>query len=213
MSHVHAANAAAQHGTSAGTAAAAKAARAQVKPPAANPAADGVLGTTVSFGETALSALDQAGKFVGNALIGGAEEVADAAEVAVKAVGTGIEDVVAGVEDVASESWKLLQDGGHGLVVGVGGAFGLVATGIKDVEGAAGDVWGVLTQGVTQTTALVGSLGTNTATLANKAGAAATNVGQGAAAVLNGVGNVAGTVADYGVYVAKAGKKLVNEIG
>ena len=43
-------------------------------------------------------------------------------------------------------------------------------------------------------------------------GAAATDVGVGAKAVLSGVGSIASTAANYGTYVVKQGGKVLNEL-
>ena len=173
--------------------------------PAAAAAAVARPGTHVSFGTQALHALESTGEFIGKAVLTGVEDIGEAAYYTVKALGTGVVDVAKGIEGVVVEGVK---DMGTGLAEGAT----LVGHGIVHVENAMGDVWGLATQGASSATTLATTLGTDAQVLVTNLGAAATDVGVGAKAVLSGVGSIASTAANYGTYVVKQGGKVLNEL-
>ena len=175
--------------------------------PAGVPAtgAVGKHGTQVSFGSQALHALEATGEFLGKAVLTGVEDVGEAAYYTVKALGTGLVDVAEGIEGA-------VVDGVKGIGTGLTDTATAVGHGIVHVENALGDVWGMATQGASSATTLASTLGADAQVVVTNLGAAATDVGVGAKAVLAGVGSIASTAANYGTYVVKQGGKVLNEL-
>lgn len=176
----------------------------EAKPVAAT-AGVGRHGTQVSFGTQALHALESTGEFIGKAVLTGVEDIGEAAYYTVKAVGNGVVDVAKGLENA-------VVDGVKGVGEGLAEGATLVGHGVVHVENAMADVWGLATQGASSATTLATTLGTDAQVLVTNLGAAATDVGVGAKAVLSGVGSIASTAAGYGTYVVKQGGKVLNEL-
>ena len=174
-------------------------------PKATEGTAASATGTDVSFGQEALNALEGTAEFVGKAVLVGVEDVGEAAYYTVKAVGTGLVDAAEGLKDAVAE-------GLHGVKVGVEGTVDAIGRGVLHAENALGDVWGVVTQGMSSATTLATTLGTDASTVVTNVGVAATDVGISANAVLAGVGSAARSAASYGTYVVQSGGKLINEL-
>ncbi len=163
-------------------------------------------GTDVTFGTKALHAVEGAAEFVGKALLTGVEDVAEAAYYTVKGIGTGLVDAAVDLKDGVATSI-------HGVKVGIEDTTDAIGHGVIHAENALSDVWGVITQGMSQATTLATTLGTDASVVVTNVGTAATDVGVSANAVLAGVGSAARTAASYGSYVVNAGGKLIDELG
>jgi len=162
-------------------------------------------GTTVSFGQEALHALENTGAFVGKALLTGVEDIGEAAYYTAKTLGTGVVDIAKGVGSAVA-------DGVHGVITGVEDTATAIGHGVVHLENATGDMWALATSGATAATNLATAVGTDATTLVTNVGTAATDVGVGAEALLSGMGSVARTAAGYGTLIVKQTGKAISEL-
>ena len=181
---------------------------------------------TVSLSEKALSAVEEAGSYLGQAVETGVTDVGSAAMAAYAAVRNGLSNTLHGAENAAEASWDTIKAGAVDVAGMAGDVVHAAEAGAAAVADVAVDAWhGVehlaseTLQGIEKGTGELEHLGSEAWTavqngthrardLAGEAGdgikTAAGYVGDGIGDVADGVGNVAGRVASYATLGAAA---------
>jgi len=181
---------------------------------AAVPGADATEGgsTTVSLSEKALNAVEDAGRYVGQAVETGITDVGGAAIAAYTAVRNGVGNALQGAENAGVSAWNAVKAGAEDVAGMAGDVVHAAEAGVDAVGDVAADAWhGVehlaseTLQGIERGTAEVEHLGSEAWTAiengSHRVGdgvkTAAGYVGDGIGSVADGVGNVAGRAASY----------------
>ena len=186
--------------------------------PGMGDAADGA-SATVSLSEKALHAVEDAGRYVGQAVETGVTDVGSAAMAAYAAVRNGIGNTIQGAENAGVAAWETIKAGAedvagmagdvvHAAEAGAAAVGNLAADawhgvehvaseavhdiekGTSEIEHLASEAWTAVENGSHRARDYAGTVGDGVKT-------AAGYVGDGLGTVADGVGNVAGRAASY----------------
>ncbi|MEP6505087.1 MAG: hypothetical protein ABJD97_17235 [Betaproteobacteria bacterium] len=189
---------------------------------------------TVSLSEKALSAIGEAGEYIGHAAQTGIDDVGSAAMAAYAAVRNGIANTIQGAEDIATGSWDLLKAGAADVAsvatdvvyaaeagaeavgdVAVEAWHGVehmahevaqgVEAGVDEVEHLGEEAWTAIKDGTHRAAELASEIGDGVHTAYDRT---ADVVGD----VADGVGNAVGRAASYVTMAAAAGQKMISTV-
>ena len=174
---------------------------------------------TVSFSDKALHAVEDAGRYVGEAVESGISDAGSAAMAAYVAVRNGIGNTLQGAENAGIAAWDTIKTGAEDVAGLAGDVVHAAEAGVAAVGDVAADAWhGVehvaaeTLHGIERGTAEVEHLGSEAwtaiengshrardyaGTVGDGVKTAAGYVGEGLGNVADGVGNVAGRAASY----------------
>jgi len=156
---------------------------------------------TVSLSDKALHAVEDAGRYVGEAVEAGITDAGSAAMAAYVAVRNGIGNTLQGAENAGIAAWNTVKTGVEDVAAVAGDVLHAAEAGAAAVGDVAVDAWHGVEHVASQTLQAVEKGTGEIEHLGSEAWAAIENgshrVGEGIGNVADGVGNVAGRAASY----------------